>query len=368
MGTRQTYKELEQVHERRTIPYGSSDPAEVWQEVVEKDGERIRDLCKTMMEVCAERIPPWIFNMLAELFYAAIYQTWGKFIHESDYISDRIGVVSRAQMAFLQRQYTLVHAFCSTVTTWDEENQEMVCMRSLDWPASDEIAKCTRIFELRDNNHEKVAEVAGIAGMIGMLTGVRKGFSVALNYAPWHLSARFYSDPTFLIRELLQNTAINNFDEALGAVKSWRVGAPCFITICGESKGQAAVIEIGTGDDKHLREARDDGLLAQTNHYDLRSPFAWHNCRFYDREMSPDEWYLSELMKNSKKRRELIEEALEPSRQTSEALEQRLRDIFSTPPVMNQETAQWVVMRPKRGTMQVWSSGGVPGGEQKQAS
>jgi hypothetical protein len=355
VGIDKIFKETSKVDKRRAIHYESSNPAEIWKEVIAKDTEQIRGLCKTMIDVCTEHVSPWIFNTMAELFYAVIYQSWGKFINESDYMADETGIVSRAQMAFLQRQYTLAHALCSTVTTWDDENREMICMRSLDWSASDEIAKCTRIFELLDNKHKKVAEVAGIAGMIGVLTGVKKGFSLAVNYAPWHSSARFHSDPTFLMRELLQNGSIDNFEEAVGAVKSWKVGAPCFITICGEAKGQAIVVEFGKGDEKNLRKAMEDGLLVQTNHYDLSSGLADHNEPFYDGELTEDEWYCSDLLKNSNKRRQLIEDALQQAGQNNETLEKRLIDIFKTPPVMNHKTGQWVFMRPKQGKMDLWA-------------
>lgn len=255
-------------------------------------------------------------------------------------------------MALVQRQYTLIHAFCSTVTVWDEEEQEMICMRSLDWQGSEEIAKSTRIFDLVNSDNKKVAEVAGVVGVVGVLTGVKEGFSIAINYAPWKFSARLHADPTFLIRELLQDELIDTYEKAVRRVKSWKVGAPCFITICGVKKGNAIVIECGVGG-KWSRKAKENGLLVQTNHYDSKSDFVEYNVDFIDEELSEDDWYKSDLLANSDKRRKQIENMLKQVSQTSEALKEQLKEIFSKPPVMNHETAQWVLMRSSNGTMEV---------------
>ena len=240
------------VNDRRTVYYASQDPAKIWGEVLKLDLNELKDLSIAMKEAVFGSGPKkWVINRLAALLYAFVYEHWGNFIHESDHIATRVGILSPQQMAFVQRQYTLAHAFCSTTTVWDEERREMVCMRSLDWAGSNEIAKGTRIFDFVNADGTGVAEVAGIAGMVGVLTGVRKGFSVAINYSPWKNSAQFYSDPTFRLRELLQDESVDTYEEALGAVKSWRLGAPCFVTLCGVRRGEACVIEFGAEDQKN---------------------------------------------------------------------------------------------------------------------
>ena len=349
------FKENLLVNERRVIPYASSDPAEIWHDVVLHDLDQIRYLCRAMQVVISEKAPLAAFKMVAWLFYMFAYRRRGEFIKETDYLARQSGIVSPHEMALLQRQYTFAHAFCSSVTVWDHEKQHLVCMRSLDWKGAEGIAACTRIFEFVNSKNRKVAEVAGIAGMVGVLTAVKKGFSIAINYAPWRRSARFYTDPTFLARHLIQDESIDSYEKAVRAIMVWKVGAPCFFTVCGEKKGESAVIEFGGRGKQFVRRAREDGLLIQTNHYDAGSDFAVNNETPYSGDLSSTAWYSSDLQKNSMKRREQLENELKTTEKTSALLERQLITVFSKPPVMNHLTAQWVLMRPREGTMQVWA-------------
>lgn len=347
-------KQMVKVTERRSVRYTSAEPADIWADVVARDLRDMQRLSAAMMELAIQTIPFAVFNVLAELFYSCIYRRWGRYVPESDYLADQSGILSRAQLAFLQRQYTLLHVFCSTLTVWDREREEMVCMRSLDWAGATEIAGCSRIFEFVDEHGSTTARVAGIAGMLGVLTGVKKGFSVVINYAPWHYSAQFGTDPTFLLRELLENRAIDTFAGAVDTVRSWQVGAPCFITICGVRPGDQIVVEFGKGGKTHIRPGSADGLLVQTNQYAADSLFADKNLRFYAEEPGIG-WYQSDLMLNSDQRRRQIEAAGAQIRSTSEPLTDKLQEIFAQPPVMNFKTAQWVLMRPQDGSIELWA-------------
>jgi hypothetical protein len=272
-------------------------------------------------------------------------------------MAQQSGVLSPAQAAFLQRQYTLAHAaFCTTTTAWDEDQQEMVCMRSLDWLGADDIARATRIFDLVNRENKPIATVAGIVGMAGVLTGVKKGFSIAANYAPWAFSARFCSDPTFLIRDILQDETIDSYDKAVAAIRLWQVGSPCFITVCGVKKGEASVIEFGKGSLVCHTKADSSGVLVQANHYGCEK-FKPHSKDQYKQE--PQEgWYDSTLLRNSEQRQRQVLAGLKDLTGTA-SLETTLQELYKQPPVMNFETAQWVLMRPAKGLqndgMKVWS-------------
>ena len=262
--------------------------------------------------------------------------------------------MSSSLMAFLQRQYTLAHMGCSVVMAWDEKDKQMVCFRSLDWRGADDIARSTRLFSFVNNQDEEVAQVAGITAMVGVLTGTKKGFCVAINYAPWKRSAKFKSDPTFLIRQLLEDQNINTYQEAMKKVASWKVGSPCFISLCGIKKGEACVIELGNKGEVHLRQMGNEKFLIQTNHYDLdTSPFTQHNEEPYADEMDEKQWYESELLRNSKKRHSLIRTEL--SKSSDLDIKQKLISLYKQVPILNWETAQWVYMKPQNGEIEIYT-------------
>lgn len=342
----------------RNVYYSKETPAEIWKNLTADDIKSISELSEAMKKLVYSKCPSWIINGLAKLLYQGLYQKHGLFIDESDFFADQSGCISRALMAFLQRQYTLAHAACSTTCMWDEQKKEMVCVRSLDWDGADDLAKCSRIFKFFDDeSSEPTFQAAGVAGMAGILTGMKKGFSLCINYAPWHFGARFKPDPLFAIRKLLQDETIQTYSEAKQYVEQWKIGAPCFITICGQEKGEACVIECGTHK-SHTRQIGDNRFIVQTNHFDPdESPFRHHNKKFYKQSPPGKEcgWYYSDLLKNSGERRKQIEAHLQTIPLNTEYLAENILKTYLVPPVLNFETAQWVVMRPKSKSLQVFT-------------
>jgi len=348
------YKQITKVSESRKVYFQETSPEAIWKELVAKDAGAMKDLCVAMSQLVYEvGVPKFVVHFGASLLYHLVYRWHGHYVNESDYLASRCSDMSASLMAFLQRQYTLAHMGCSVVMTWDEENEEMVCFRSLDWKGADDIALSTRRFSFVNKHDKEVAQVAGITAMVGVLTGAKKGFSVAINYAPWKRSARFKSDPTFLIRDLLEDERITSYEQAKQKVKSWEVGSPCFISICGVKKGEACVIELGEKK-VHLREIGEKPFLIQMNHYDLEtSPFVQHNEKPYDIEMSAKEWYDSELLKNSQKREKIFKEKLEQKSPLN--MQDTLIKLYQEVPILNYETAQWVYMKPRSGEIEVYS-------------
>mgnify|MGYP006225989239 FL=1 len=232
------YKNIFRVTQERRVFFESDRPEQIWKEVVDKDAEDMKNLCQAMSRLVYDvGVPKCLVHLSAKLLYAAVYKKRGHYTKESDYLASRCQDMSASLMAFLQRQYTLAHMGCSVVMAWDDKSEQMFCFRSLDWKGADDIARSTRPYSFVNAKEEEVAKVAGITGMVGVLTGTKKGFSVAINYAPWKRSARFKSDPTFLIRQLLEDASITDYKSAQERVKTWEVGSPCFISLCGVSKG-----------------------------------------------------------------------------------------------------------------------------------
>lgn len=310
-----------------------------------------------MKKLVYHRKPNWLVRMVADLLYEYVYEDYGKYIDDSDFWADQCEEMSRPLMALIQRQYTLAHIGCSVVSFWDDKAGEMVCIRSLDWSGADNLAPCTRKFILAENDGTKQnVQVAGIAGMVGMLTGMKEQFSICINYAPWASSARFHADPTFLIRDLLSDDTVISYEEACDAVNNWKTGAPCFISLCGREKGEACVVEFGEGDLRKTRTVGSNGYIAQTNHYDKTSPFKDHNKEdFYkDDQFGENGWYWSDLLKNSEKRRGMIDAIMNDRPTDVNDIAEHILTQYCTPPLINFETAQWVVMRPKSMQMDIY--------------
>lgn len=350
-----SYKDIQKVTKERKVYCKAEKASEVWKEVVEHDAGAMRELCDAMSRLVFDvGVPKWLVLLSAKLLYHSVYKRCGHYIKESDYLALECSDMSASLMAFLQRQYTLAHMGCSVVVLWDETKEQMLCFRSLDWKGADDIAHSTRRFSFVNEKDKEIAQVAGITAMVGVLTGAKKGFSVAINYAPWKRSAKFKSDPTFLIRQLLEDESITDYKSAQDNVKHWKVGSPCFISLCGVNRGEACVIELGSEENVHVREMGEEGFLIQTNHYDLiSSPFTEHNEPRYTDEMSEKEWYSSELLRNSQEREKIIKQKLHE--ESDLPMEQRLIEIYKKVPVLNWETAQWVLMRPASGEIDVYS-------------
>lgn len=352
------YKTITKVTDERKVFFKAITAKEIWSDLVQKDAQTMKKLCKAMSNLVYEVAgPKFLVHTVAKSLYHIVYKRWGHYTNESDYLASQCSDMSASMMAFLQRQYTLAHMGCSVVMVWDEKSEEMVCFRSLDWKGADDIALATKRFSFINEKDEEVAQIAGITGMIGVLTGAKKGFSIAINYAPWKRSAKFKSDPTFLIRKLLEDETIKDYKTAQTKIKSWEIGSPCFISLCGIKKGEACVIELGS-ENVHIREIGDEVFLIQTNHYDLESsPFTKHNEKPYSKKisdgMSENQWFNSELLKNSQKRETLIRKTLD--KKSDLDIQDRLINIYKEVPVLNYETAQWTYMTPATGSIDVYA-------------
>jgi hypothetical protein len=103
-----------------------------------------------------------------------------------------------------------------------------------------------------------------------------------------------------------------------------------------------------------VRCIEEKEFLIQTNHYDLESsPFTEHNEEPYAQDMSEKQWFDSELLNNSQKRHLILTKALQEDADTS--MQERLINLYKEVPVLNYETAQWVLMKPKSGKIDVYS-------------
>ncbi|CAA7618884.1 conserved exported hypothetical protein [Candidatus Terasakiella magnetica] len=351
--------------ETRRIFLDEAEPAALWADVARpQDLDAMRSLVRAVM-ADVHRKPSWSagWNIATKFAYHAIYKPFGFYMAESDHFAALLGSepVAKSDMAGLQRLYTLAHAGCSTVMAWDETHQRMLHFRSLDWPSAGAIAQATRLYAGTRKDGAVAFSAAGILGMVGILTAVKPGFSVAINFAPWTgTSFSLNADPTFLIRQLMAS-AVTSYHDAHRVIAAWNPGAPVFISLCGIAKGEAAIFEFGAAWDDHgpchAIALGEGDFMIQTNHFDPSGPFARHNRP--QAAASPwgdPAWDAHTILETSVARKALIREALGTAYGGNRGfdLEAVLRAVFIRRPIWNCETAQWVAMIPASGEMRAW--------------
>lgn len=338
---------------RRVIRYQAAQAPERWQQVIEKDASLLRDVCSSMKEMLDHHgisIPVRIISWLA---YNLHYARHGYFIDESNLFA-RHGGISNSLMAFLQRQYTWSHMACTTASVFDPAANEMVMLRSLDWPGAETLARATRLHEFQDSAGKTVFLSAGLTGMVGILTGVRPGaYSLALNFAHARRSIRPAADPTMMIRRLLEDASVTSFAAAKLAISRWDLGAPCFISLCGIAKGEGCVFEFLPGGAHQVREMGDKGYVVQANHYDGKEDTAATAAL---EAADAEARFQATLAQSSGMRRRQVETrfAAWHAAPGGESVEAAALRVWNEVPVRNYETTQFVVMRPSTGAMDIW--------------
>lgn len=353
---------------RRVLRLDGADPAARWADLTRpEDLAAMGRLAGAVLgDIGARRLWALAWKLATRLAYGAVYKPFGHYVAESDHLAALVGGqrLAPADMAALQRLYTLAHAGCSTVMAWDAARQRMVHFRSLDWPSAEAIADATRVVVGQDGGRT-VFTAAALAGMTGLLSAVKPGFSVALNFAPWRgPSFSLNSDPTFLVRQLME-APVTTFAEACHVVARWRPAAPVFVSLCGVARGEARVFEFGAAWHPrrrgHVRAMVADAPLVQTNHYAPSSPFARHR-----RPQAPPHawgdpaWDGHAILATSEARQRLVDEGVRRHADQDD-LTETLCGLFSRRPVWNHETAQWVEMLPASGEMRVWVRDGHAG-------
>jgi hypothetical protein len=338
---------------KRIVRYQAAGAPERWQQVIEKDAGLLKEVCSSMKEMLSHHgisIPVWIISTLA---YHLHYARHGYFIDESDEFA-RHGGISRALMAFLQRQYTWSHMACTTASLFDPAAREMVMLRSLDWPGAETLARATRLHEFQDASGRAVFLSAGLTGMVGLLTAVKPGaFSIALNFAHARRSIRPAADPTMMIRRLLEDAKVDSFGAAKLAISRWDLGAPCFISLCGIEKGEGCVFEFLRGGAHEIREMGDAPYVVQANHYDGQEDTA---ATALMEASDTEARFQATLAQSSGMRRRQVETRFAEwgADPRGEPIEAAALRIWSEVPVRNYETTQFVVMRPSTGAMNIW--------------
>ena len=344
----------------RRIDLDAATAADRWADIGHaEDVTAMRGLAQAVMgDIRRKRSWEIAWKVATRAAYGAIYQPFGLYMDESNHLADRIGdhILARSDLAAMQRLYTLSHAGCSTVMAWDRRQGHMVHFRSLDWPSASAIASASRIYVGHRANRE-VFTAAGLLGMVGFLTAVKPGFSIAINFAPWRgTSFSLNADPTFLIRRLMESP-ISTYAQAYQHIQDWRPGAPVFISLCGIAKGEACIFEFGTRGQAHVVAMAAADYLIQTNHFAPGSPFAEHTKpQAADKPWDHQTWDGHAILETSVARWRLLDESLAAAygSATEFDLMTVLERAYGRRPLWNCETAQWVGMIPQTGDIRTW--------------
>lgn len=351
---------LDPVHDR-IVDYQASTPGAIWADLArDEDRAAAKRLGQAMIGLVTERAA----GRIAWRIVPSVLRALGRTAHErygaeSDHLARAFYAehADEAQVAFLQAQYSYAHAIASACTSsvmWDEERQSMLHFRSLDWRATAEIARATRRKIFRRKDGTRAFQCAGIAGMVGLLTAMGRGFSVAINYAPWGwFGVGKGDDPTYLLRDLMQDDAVDSFAKAFATIETWRPAAPVFLTLCGIGPEEGASFEFGFGKGKRMIcravAMPRRGFLVRSNHFDPESPFASRNVK---QALDPaTDWERCTLLSTSRRRRDMVEAALAEAQ--GRDLDAALDRVYAQAPVWNRQTAQWVAMRPATGDIEI---------------
>lgn len=340
------------------LPFTATSATDRWAALIGSDADReaFRTMCRALQKTYFGTLPA---RLATRLFYRLVYSHSGRYVEDSDYLADATGILSRAQMALMQRQYTWAHVAynfipgCTTTCIRTQDGWRM--MRSLDWGNLPVMAPAVRAYDYVDAGG-LTTHTAAVQGMAGVLTFSRPGLCGAINFAPKQRSfapARFRSDPLFVLRDLIEHSSINTLEAALEFIAAQRFSSPVFISLCSNNSDCAAVVEIAHDKRQNVRYARD-GLLVQTNHFHQDSPFAAENYPQLATEPA-EGWEDSDLLRNSQKRFDDLMAALTPLvGQSAEEVEAACLQRYSVAPVWNHETTYWTLANPAAGSLRLW--------------
>ncbi|OSM00112.1 hypothetical protein [Magnetofaba australis] len=354
--------------EVRRIHYQAAQAGDVWAELTDADRADLGHL--------AGEFRAMLFGFPLGLFTYPAARLLGERYAREPYADEMAwlakcadGAIFPRQMLLAQRAYVAAHAApaaCSSVVVWDEQAGCNRHMRSLDWAGARALGRATRRFDFVDAQDQRRFQAVGAVGMAGLLTAMKPGFSAAIHYAPWGAWGIGPGlDPLLLLRQLFEDEAIQSYAEARAAITQWRSSAPVFLVLCGLKRDEACVVELGLHGEAWVRDSVD-GLLVQTNHFEpVRSPFAGRNIEMPDYPLQKvwlkrvtrriDDWYCSDLLPNSTRRRGDLESRMRVAMQSGEPLDAAAREAFSIPPALNFETAHQTLMTPGQNSMRIWA-------------
>lgn len=274
-------------------------------------------------------------RMLADLVRV---RTLGRFQHEAAAFARLVQVDWRdVVLANISYDLVLSRLGCSTLALSTPSGP--VLARNMDWHPQEILAQTSYLHRYGKKGTLAFA-TAGWPGAIGVVSGMSgRGFAVALNAVSHPDGVDKLGYPVLLhLRRVIEDAT--DFDAALGMISQERLAAPGMFTLVGRENRERAVIERSCRK-AALRWPRGDEPLMTTNHYRLMlqgepestGEFYASTCGRYDALCGYFATRSSEL----------------------EASDDELLYALSDPEVIQEITAQHVIMRPRSLTMGLWA-------------
>jgi hypothetical protein len=226
---------------------------------------------------------------------------------------------------------------CSTVVLPTPSGP--VVARNMDWWPEDLLARASYLIRCSRSGTFQFAH-AGFPGCIGAVTGLSaRGFAVVLNAVICSEGQRWRGYPVLLhLRRVLDDAA--DFDDALRMLSRQRLAAPALFTLAGTRNDQRVVIE-RTPRRYALRRPAGDEPLLTTNDYRLLTDAQGHD---------PGDV----LLRTACPRYERLGLLMAKHRPDQEVADAALLDALSDGGVIQDITAQQVVMRPRAGEIRLY--------------
>jgi hypothetical protein len=225
---------------------------------------------------------------------------------------------------------------CSTVALPTPSGP--VLARNMDWWAEDVLARTSYLLRYFQKGALHFAS-AGWPGSIGVVSGLSgRGFAVVLNAVPSPEGIRKTGYPVLLhLRRVIEDAA--DFEAALAMLARQRLTAAALFTLVGSRNEQRVVIE-RTPTRHALRWAsRDEPLIATNDYRLLFKPESHQGTQNYETTCS---------------RYDALCRFFENHHGSKEVEDATLLYILSDPSVMQDITAQHIIMRPRQGTIRLY--------------
>ncbi len=225
---------------------------------------------------------------------------------------------------------------CSTVALATPDGP--VVARNMDWWPEDVLARTSYLIRARRGGELAFAN-AGWPGAIGAVSALSaRGFAVVLNAVTCSEGINRTGYPVLLhIRRVIEDAA--GFDEAVRMLSDARLAASCLLTVVGTTNEQRVIIERTPRLAVHRRADGNRPLMA-TNHY-----------RALESEISAER---SDAGSGACPRYEALIGRFGGAAELTDYTDEELLTVLTDPAVIQEITAQHVIVRPSRGEIRLF--------------
>lgn len=264
-------------------------------------------------------------------------RTGNRFHAEAEALAGHVGASWRdIILANISYDLMLASVGCSTVALPTPRGP--VLARNMDWFPQDLLAQASILIHVQRGG-ELAFSNAGWPGSIGVVSGLSaRGFALALNAALSPQPASKLGYPVLLhLRRVLEDA--RDFDEALGMLTGEHLTVGGLITLVGTQNSQRVVVE-RTPTRYALRRPRGDEPLIATNDY-----------RSLTRPEASEEL---ETCRTTCARFDACRDFFANHRPERDIDDAELLYRLSDPQVIQEITAQHVILRPRERSARLW--------------